>query len=188
MTTALTLLITAMQLLTMVANTPNLSAEFKNMAIEIGNRAVQVAQEEIAKANETVVEPVVIPQVTNPVQVQNPTFSAIIIPMNKLSMRKLCVDDLAIGNENGLFCELTINYTDQNNKNLLDKELVITSNGTGQFVNYHSPQFVSTTTNQLKIKTKRLGSGISGQIVTYQNPNKTAPTFTVTVEELTTTE
>lgn len=194
MTTALTLLMTAMQLLTMVANTPNLSVEFKNNAIQIANQAIVVAQDEIAKSN-TIQIPQITPQVTQPV-LQTPVFSGIIKSMNKLSIRKNCVNDL--GNENGLFCEVAINYTDQFGKDLLNQDLTITSNGTGEFVNYASPQFVSTTTNQLVIKTKKINQqieftdyrpkGISGQVVTYSQPSKVEPIFTVTVGELTATQ
>jgi hypothetical protein len=50
-TIALTLLVSAMQLLTLVANNPNIDAEFKANAINIANQAIVVAQEEITKAN-----------------------------------------------------------------------------------------------------------------------------------------
>lgn len=88
MTTALTLLMTAMQLLTMVANTPNLSVEFKNNAIQIANQAIVVAQDEITKSN-TIQIPQITPQViqtvTQPVQntqvLQPSTFGSIISSM-----------------------------------------------------------------------------------------------------------
>ena len=84
MTTALTLLMTAMQLLTMVANTPNLSVEFKNNAIQIANQAIVVAQDEITKSN-TIQIPQVTPQVTQTVQntqvLQPSTFGSIISSM-----------------------------------------------------------------------------------------------------------
>lgn len=80
--TALTLLITAMQLLTMVANTPSLPVEFKNHAIQIANQAVIVAQEEIAKQNITSAQPIIIPTV-QPQALQVPTFSGTIKNMQK---------------------------------------------------------------------------------------------------------
>lgn len=181
MTTALTLLMTAMQLLTMVANTPSLSTEFKNQAIQIANQAIVVAQDEIGK-NQTAT-PVTVPTI-QPVQtLQIPTFSGTINSMNNLSIRKFCVKDDNVENQNGLFCEVTAMYTSQNGGRLLNEALTFTSDGQGKFVNYQSPEFVSTTTNQLIIKTKRLNNS-SGQKVTYSQPNMTEPTFTVSVGEL----
>lgn len=53
MTTALALLISAMQLLTMVQNSPNVSEDFRVYANEVANQAIVVAKEEMVKAQAT---------------------------------------------------------------------------------------------------------------------------------------
>ena len=57
---ALILLITAMQLLTIVASSPNLSQSFKDNAIIVANTAITLAQSEIEKAA-TTTEQVIVP-------------------------------------------------------------------------------------------------------------------------------
>src|SRR3990167_327955 len=80
---ALTLLITAMQLLTIVASSPNLSQSFKDNAIMVANTAITLAQSEIEKANAvvaTTTEQVIVPvvnlgSITNqPIQVMPTQF------------------------------------------------------------------------------------------------------------------
>ena len=86
MSIALGLLVSAMQLLAIVATTPNISEDFRNQATTVANYAIQVAQTEIAAqsqpANTVVLQPINNPQTTNPQQTQ-PTFGAIIQPMDK---------------------------------------------------------------------------------------------------------
>lgn len=58
---ALSLLISAMQLLTLVSATPNITPEFRDSAILLANQAITTAQEEIAKESKIEQSPSVEP-------------------------------------------------------------------------------------------------------------------------------
>ena len=86
MTSALALLLGAMQLLAVVSTTPNISEDFKAQAIQVANYAIQIAQTEIAAQNQptdtAVLQPVGNPQNVTPQQT-SPDFGATIQPMDK---------------------------------------------------------------------------------------------------------
>lgn len=73
---ALTLLISAMQLLTLISNTPNVPQSFKDSAIVIANQAITTAQQVIADENAkaSTTPPVILP-IIDPVP---PTFGSVI--------------------------------------------------------------------------------------------------------------
>lgn len=77
---ALSLLISAFQLLTLVAHTPNLPPSFVNQAIQISNTAITVAQTELAKIPSE--DGVVIPVITTPVITGSTQSSG--VPQNPL--------------------------------------------------------------------------------------------------------
>ena len=159
-----------------------------NQARAVGNVAVQFA--ETTKINSVDIKPIVEIKpdvVITPIPVvptlQPTPFGGIIKQMDKkVTISKYCVRDGSQPDLEQLGCNVNIEYT-EDGQGIDGRTLTVTSNGQGQFVNYQSPQFVSTTTNELVIKTKNKGK----QTLLYIQPNLNQPTFTVEVEGITQT-
>lgn len=76
---AITLLMSAMQLLALVNGNPSLPQSFRDNAVIIANKAIAVAQDEIANANKTAEQPVILPvvQPVAPLPFNQPTYGSI---------------------------------------------------------------------------------------------------------------
>lgn len=171
------LLLTAQMLINLVVANPELPQDVKLNALNQAFASITTAQAELSKPVAQTVQQTA-PVYTQPV-LQTQSFSGIIPSMNKIKLLRQCVDT-----PDGLGCNVRVFYVNDSG-NLIRNTgttLTITSDGTGQFVNYASPSFVSVNGNELVMKVKTIGSKQYGQEVLYMQPNKTKPTFSVTDE------
>lgn len=130
MQAALTLLISAFQLLTMVAHIPNLPQSFKDSAISIANQAIAVAKDEVATADQSVPTNQSATITVQNIQPVAPTFGvqstiqSVIIPVMDKSEIKTTVTKIKQGNSDApfgvYFVKVEVLGTDGNNINGLD--------------------------------------------------------------------
>ena len=114
MTAAISLLMTAMQLLTMVSASPNLPQSFVDNAKSIANTAITIAQDEIAKYNASTTAPVSIPQVTELPTSQN--LGTIQPIMETPFVVESTISKKVLKNAGGdLYVEIEINIVDGSN-------------------------------------------------------------------------
>lgn len=173
MSAAISLLLTALQLLTVVANTPNLPQSVKDQAITIGNQAISEAQIAILTNNQNTQTPIILtPQQTQPIQLQTQQiqqepilYGATLKPTNTLSLYAFCLQDE---------CRIHVKYADQTG-NPIEGPLTITASDQGEFINYSNPQFVSASKATITTGSRDI----------LYHPSESKPIFTVTDGKLT---
>lgn len=178
---ALTLLMMAFQLLTVLATTPNLPPSFNETAIQIANSAIQVAREEIAKqpvevqATIPVVEQNVIEQIT----IYQPPIIGQIAPQITHMEKKLIVETSNyLTNKHGLYYVVTVFYT-EDGKQVAGVPVTITGEGIFLDGQVHKGT-ITKTTAQSNGLTSSGGIGFSVQFI----PTSETVTLTATANEI----